>query len=396
MGGTSTDISLIYAGELRTTNEWYVEYGHPIVFPSIEVLTIGAGGGSLATIDAAGSLRNGPQSAGSDPGPAAYGQGGTEPTNTDSNLVLGRLGSRLVGGGMELDRGAAAEAIQKRVAEPLGLDLQKAARAIIEVANANMANAVRLISLQRGYDPREFALVAFGGAGALHGAAIAAELGIPTVLVPPRPGAWSALGCLMVDIRHDLSEMFLVAADDADPDELESAFARMEDQGRTLLEAEGVTPEDVRLERSIAMRYLGQWRSMEVVVTKDSGLDAAIRQFHGAHEREYSYRRDDTPVELYRLQLMATGPAADLRLPEDEPEVGAAMPEPAEIRPVWFDGQDEPQDTPIYARDHLRAGMTFSGPAVLEQLDTTTLVPPGVEAEVDRTGTIRMTIAQED
>lgn len=396
MGGTSTDISLIYDGELRTTNEWYVEYGHPIVFPSIEVLTIGAGGGSLATIDAAGSLRNGPQSAGSNPGPAAYGQGGTEPTNTDANLVLGRLGSRLVGGGMELDRGAAEEAIRKQVAEPLGLDLHEAARAIIEVANANMANAVRLISLQRGYDPREFALVAFGGAGALHGAAIAAELGIPTVLVPPRPGAWSALGCLMVDIRHDLSEMFLVAAADADPQELESAFARMEDKGRTLLEGEGVTPDDVRLERSIAMRYLGQWRSMEVVVTQDSGLDAAIEQFHDAHEREYSYRRDDTPVELYRLQLMATGPAADLRLPEDEPDEDAAMPEPAETRPVWFDGQDEPQDTPVYARDDLRAGMTFTGPAVIEQLDTTTLIPPGVNAEVDRTGTVRMTIAQED
>ena len=396
MGGTSTDISLIYDGDLRTTNEWYVEYGHPIVFPSIEVLTIGAGGGSLATIDAAGSLRNGPQSAGSNPGPAAYGQGGTEPTNTDANLVLGRLGSRLVGGGMELDRGAAEEAIRKQVAEPLGLDLHEAARAIIEVANANMANAVRLISLQRGYDPREFALVAFGGAGALHGAAIAAELGIPTVLVPPRPGAWSALGCLMVDIRHDLSEMFLVAAADADPQELESAFARMEDKGRTLLEGEGVTPDDVRLERSIAMRYLGQWRSMEVVVTQDSGLDAAIEQFHDAHEREYSYRRDDTPVELYRLQLMATGPAADLRLPEDEPDEDAAMPEPAETRPVWFDGQDEPQDTPVYARDDLRAGMTFTGPAVIEQLDTTTLIPPGVNAEVDRTGTVRMTIAQED
>ncbi len=217
MGGTSTDISLIHAGELRTTNEWYVEYGHPIVFPSIEVLTIGAGGGSLATIDAAGSLRNGPQSAGSDPGPAAYGKGGSEPTNTDANLVLGRLGSRLAGGGLELDRAAAEQAIQTRVADRLGLELPQAAAAIIEVANANMANAVRLISLQRGYDPREFALVAFGGAGALHGAAIAVELGIPTVLVPPRPGAWSALGCLMVDIRHDLSEMFLAAADEADP-----------------------------------------------------------------------------------------------------------------------------------------------------------------------------------
>jgi N-methylhydantoinase A len=396
MGGTSTDISLIYAGELRTTNEWYVEYGHPIVFPSIEVLTIGAGGGSLATIDAAGSLRNGPQSAGSDPGPAAYGQGGTEPTNTDANLVLGRLGSRLVGGKMTLDQDAAEEAVRNKVAEPLGLEVHEAAGAIIEVANANMANAVRLISLQRGYDPREFALVAFGGAGALHGAAIAAELGIPTVLVPPRPGAWSALGCLMVDIRHDLSEMFLAAVDDADPEELEAAFDRMEAQGRTLLEAEGVASDDVRLERSIAMRYLGQWRSMEVAVTKGSGLETAIERFHTEHEREYSYRRDDAPVELYRLQLMATGPAADLRLPEQEPDEQATMPEPVQRRPVWFDGRGEPADSPVYARDDLRPGMAFTGPAIIDQLDTTTLVPPDVSAEVDRTGTIRMTISLKD
>ena len=396
MGGTSTDISLIHDGELRTTNEWHVEYGHPIVFPSIEVLTIGAGGGSLATIDAAGSLRNGPQSAGSDPGPAAYGKGGSEPTNTDANLILGRLGSQLVGGGMELDRDAAEEAIRSKIAQPLGLDPHQAALATIEVANANMANAVRLISLQRGYDPREFALVAFGGAGALHGAAIAGELGIPTVLVPPRPGTWSALGCLMVDIRHDLSEMFLAAAGDAEPDELEAAFARMEDQGRGLLEAEGVAPEDVRLERSIAMRYLGQWRSMEVPVNEGTSLESAVEQFHREHEREYSYRRDDAPVELYRLQLMATGPAADLRLPEAEPDEHATMPQPVETRPVWFDDCEEPQDTPVYARDDLTPGMQFAGPAIVEQLDATTLVPPGVSAAVDRTGTIHLTISQED
>ena len=397
MGGTSTDISLIHDGELRTTNEWFVEYGHPIVFPSIEVLTIGAGGGSLATIDAAGSLRNGPQSAGSDPGPAAYGKGGSEPTNTDANLILGRLGSRLVGGGMELNREAAERAIRTTVAEPLGLELHEAASAIIEVANANMANAVRLISLQRGYDPREFALVAFGGAGPLHGAAIAADLGIPTVLVPPRPGAWSALGCLMVDIRHDLSEMFLAAAGDADPDEVEAAFTRMEDQGRALLEADGVAADQMRLERSIAMRYLGQWRSMEVAVTKGSGLDEAVAQFHREHEREYSYRRDDAPVELYRLQLTATGPAAELQLPSADTEAQAAMPEPTETRAVWFDGRDEPEDTPVYARDDLRAGLEFTGPAIIEQLDTTTLIPPGVGAAVDGTGTIRMTISpQED
>lgn len=395
MGGTSTDISLVYGGELRTTNEWYVEYGHPIVFPSIEVLTIGAGGGSLATLDAAGSLRNGPQSAGSDPGPAAYGQGGEEPTNTDANLVLGRLGARLVGGAMTLDREAAETAIRIRVAEPLGLQLHDAAQAILQVANANMADAVRLISLQRGYDPRDFALVAFGGAGALHGAAIAKDLAIPTVLVPPRPGAWSALGCLMVDIRHDLAEMFLTAADDADLDELEAAFAQMEAKGRTLLEAEGVAAADVRLNRSIAMRYLGQWRSMEVAVKPGEGLDDAIVQFHAEHEREFSYSREDAPVELYRLQLTATGPAADLRLPETEPDATAVMPDPVETREVWFDGEPESHDTPVYSREALVAGVRFAGPAVVDQLDTTTLVPPGVEATVDGQGTIRMTIPQE-
>src|SRR5690349_1762945 len=290
MGGTSTDISLVYGGQLRTTNEWFVEYGHPIVFPSIEVLTIGAGGGSLATIDAAGSLRNGPQSAGSDPGPAAYGKGGEEPTNTDANLVLGRLGERLVGGDMSLDREAAERAIRK-IAEPLDLSTAEAADAIIAVANANMADAVRIISLQRGYDPRDFALVVFGGAGPLHGAALAKELGVPTVLVPPRPGTWSALGCLMVDIRHDLSEMFLRPAADADGKELGQAFERLEKRGRKLLADEGVAEGDITLESSIAMRYLGQWRSLEVAF--DGDLDKSVERFHSEHEREFSYRRDD-------------------------------------------------------------------------------------------------------
>ncbi len=396
MGGTSTDISLVHDGELRTTNEWFVEYGHPIVFPSIEVLTIGAGGGSLATIDTAGSLRNGPQSAGSDPGPAAYGQGGEEPTNTDANLVLGRLGTDLVGGGMSLDRDAAEQAIRAKVAEPLGLDLHQAANAIIAVANANMADAVRLISLQRGYDPREFALVVFGGAGALHGAALAAELGIPTVLVPPRPGTWSALGCLMVDIRHDLSEMFLTPAADADPDDLDAAFGRLEDEGRALLQAEGIAGDEIRLERSISMRYLGQWRSMEVRIdTAEVDLDAAVERFHAEHEREYSYRRDDAPVELYRLQLTAVGETEEVRTVRQDPQDDAAMPEPADRRPVWFDGSDEPLQTPVYEREQLPAGVSFEGPAVIDQLDTTTLIPPGVRAEIDEWLNIRIRITEE-
>jgi N-methylhydantoinase A len=386
MGGTSTDISLVHDGALRTTNEWFVEYGHPICFPSIEVLTIGAGGGSLATIDAAGSLRNGPQSAGSRPGPAAYGQGGEEPTNTDANLVLGRLGERLVGGGMALDRDAAEEAIRTRVAEPLGLDLHAAADAIIAVANANMADAVRIISLQRGYDPREFALVVFGGAGPLHGAALAKELGVPTVLVPPRPGTWSALGCLMVDIRHDLSEMFLRPAADADAAELDEAFERLSTKGRELLASEGVEEGDVTLERSIAMRYLGQWRSLQVAF--DGDLDAAVERFHAEHEREFSYRRDDAPVELYRLQLVATGKTAEIELPRHES--GGGLPEPTERREVWFDG--EAVETPVYERSDLPAGVRFEGPAVIDQLDTTTLVPPGVKAEVDEYLNIRLEV----
>jgi N-methylhydantoinase A len=209
MGGTSTDVSLVYDGEERVTKEWFVEYGYPICFPSIEVLTIGAGGGSFAWIDEAGSLRNGPQSAGAYPGPACYGRGNDRPTNTDANLVLGRLGEELIGGAMTLDRSAAEQAIRTYVGDRLGLDLVEAAEATIQVANANMADAVRLISIRRGYDPRDFCLVAFGGAGPLHGAALAKELAIPTVLVPPNPGITSALGCLLVDVRHDLSTMFL-------------------------------------------------------------------------------------------------------------------------------------------------------------------------------------------
>src|SRR5438876_5323786 len=189
MGGTSTDVSLVYNGEERVTKEWYVEYGYPICFPSIEVMTIGAGGGSFAWIDQAGSLRNGPQSAGANPGPACYGRGNDRPTNTDANLVLGRLGGNLIGGAMELDRAASERAIREHVAEPLGLSPVEAADAVIRVANANMADAVRLISIRRGYDLRDLYLVAFGGAGALHGVALAEELSILTVLLSQRPGS---------------------------------------------------------------------------------------------------------------------------------------------------------------------------------------------------------------
>jgi len=395
MGGTSTDISITYEGEAKVTKEWHVEYGYPIRFPSIEVLTIGAGGGSLAWIDEAGSLRNGPQSAGADPGPACYGKGGEEPTNTDANLVLGRLGDRLIGGEMTLDRSKAEQAVRERVAEQLGLGLEDAAQAVIDVANANMADAVRLMSIRKGYDPREFALVVFGGAGPLHGADLARELGIPTVIVPPNPGVTSALGCLLVDVRHDFSEMFGGRVADVDPGAVEEAFAELEREARERLEAEGIPEERMTLRRTIDMRYVGQWRSLAVEVEGPvESLDDAIEAFHREHEREHAYRRDDTPVEIYQLNLQAVGETRKAELPSHDRD-GAGSPEQDATREVRFAGEDEPVTTPVFRRDALPAGARLTGPALVDQLDSTVLVPPGVECEVDEWLNIRMAIPEE-
>jgi N-methylhydantoinase A len=388
MGGTSTDISLVWQGKSRVTRDWYVEYGYPILFPSIEVLTIGAGGGSLAWIDPAGALRNGPQSAGADPGPACYGNGNTEPTNTDANLSLGRLGVNLIGGAMSLDRGLADEAVENLGAR-VDLDSVDAARAIIQVANANMADAVRLISIRRGYDPRDFALVVFGGAGGLHGAALAEELSIPTVIVPPNPGITSALGCLLVDIRHDFQTMHLADAASADVDVVEQEFQRLEAEARERLDHEGVEAESVSLERLIDMRYAGQWRSLGVSVERPLDLEAAMARFHTEHKREYNYRRDDAPVEIYQLNVRAIGVT---KKPEFKRHpVTGETPAPQSTRPVFFDESAEALDTPVYDRALLSAGVSLDGPAIVNQLDSTTVVPPGWTAEVDEWLNLRMT-----
>jgi N-methylhydantoinase A len=388
MGGTSTDVSLVYNGEERVTKEWYVEYGYPICFPSIEVMTIGAGGGSFAWIDQAGSLRNGPQSAGAHPGPACYGRGNDRPTNTDANLVLGRLGDELIGGAMTLDRAAAERAIQDHVATPLGLGLVEAADAVIKVANANMADAVRLISIRRGYDPREFCLVAFGGAGPLHGAALAEELSIPTVLVPPSPGITSALGCLLVDVRHDLSAMFLARLDSVDSRALEEEFGKLESDARERLAAENVPAEQMSIQRLVDMRYLGQWRSLTVPVSSPADLTDAAERFHTEHERAYNYRRDGSPVEIYRLSVRAVGVTPKPQLRRHELNGGA--PAAPASRPVHFDASGTAVETPLYVRSDLPAGTEIAGPAVIDQLDSTTLVPPGWRAEVDEWLNIRL------
>lgn len=390
MGGTSTDISLINDGELRVTKQWEVEYGHPIVFPSIEVLTIGAGGGSLAHIDIAGSLRNGPQSAGASPGPACYGQGGEEPTNTDANLVLNRLGTNLADGAMTLDRTRAEDAIVTTIGAPLGLEAAEAAQAIVHVANANMADAVRLVSIRRGLDPRDFALVAFGGAGALHGADVARELGIPSVVVPPSPGVTSALGCLLVDIQHDLSAMYTAAASDADIDDLERRFQRLEADASERLRYEGVDEADSTLERGISMRYQGQWRSLQVPMESgELSLRKAIETFHEEHERQFAFRQDSQPVEIYQIHLRALGLTPKPAFTPAEPGDGR-IPDPAGHREVFFGG--EWVHTPIHDRDGLRPGMSLSGPAIIDQVDSTTVVPPDTTADIDEWLNIRITL----
>src|SRR5699024_3083049 len=248
MGGTSTDISLMYEGNLRVTKDWYIEYGYPIGFPSIEIMTIGAGGGSLAYADEGGSLKSGPQSAGAEPGPACYGLGGVEPTNTDANFLLGRLNNKLLDGQMSLNKEAALKAMQP-LCDQFGYNEYDAANAILKVANANMCDALRLISVRKGYDPRDFALVAFGGAGALHSAYLAKEMNIPNVIIPPFPGVAAALGCLLVDVRHDITQTYVADVAEVKVNDIEEKFKDMEKQAIELLEKEGVATENMNLIR---------------------------------------------------------------------------------------------------------------------------------------------------
>ncbi|MCC5999399.1 MAG: hydantoinase/oxoprolinase family protein [Pararhodobacter sp.] len=387
MGGTSTDVSVSYQGEPRITKDWYIEYGYPIRFPSIEVLTIGAGGGSLAWRDEGGSLRNGPQSAGAHPGPACYKNGNKVATNTDANVVLGRLGTSLAGGKITLDPALAEQAVRETVAEPFGMELHEAAEAIIRVANANMANAVRLLSISRGYDPRDFALCAFGGAGALHGAAIARELSIPTVIVPPSPGVTSALGCLLVDIQHDFSDSFMHRAATTDAADIEAQFQRIENEARAQLEREGVEPANMVLSRTVEMMYQGQWRSLEVAApSKVTDVTDLVESFHAEHEREYNFSRKEADVSFFRVAVKAVGivPKAELQ----KHPVKAHTPDPLSHRSVWFDGQEH--KAAIYERETLEAGARIDGPAIIEQFDSTTVVPPAMSAEVDAYMNIRI------
>lgn len=381
MGGTSTDVSLIYDGKLRTTKEWSITYGFPITFPSIEIVTIGAGGGSIAWQDSAGILHNGPQSAGAVPGPVCYDTGGTQVTNTDANLVLGRLGTNLAGGVLQVNLDAAKKALQE-LGKKLDMDTEQAAASVLRIANANLADAVRLISTRRGYDPREFALVAFGGAGALHAAFVARELSIPKVVVPLHPGVNSAFGCLLGDITHDFARMYQKTISDVDAVEIKSIYADMIKEGKELLRRAGIEDKDIKIEQMASMRYEGQWRSLVVPIDSDDmDLKQAEVEFHKLHKQEFSYERNDINVEVYQLSIKIIGlvKSPDLR---SYPVQYDWQAKPVSHRDVWFEDEGW-LSTPIYDRADLVSGAKFDGPAIIEQLDATTVVPPWTQVEVE-------------
>ncbi|QKY68319.1 hydantoinase/oxoprolinase family protein [Lentibacillus sp. CBA3610] len=383
MGGTSCDISLMYEGDLPVTKDWYIEYGYPIGFPSVEVRTIGAGGGSLARIDDGGSLRNGPESAGADPGPACYGLGGEEPTNTDANLILGRLNDKLLDGQLTLEREAAVKSVQS-ICENFGFNEYEAANAILKVANANMSDALRLISVQKGYDPRDFALVAFGGAGALQSAYLAKELEIPSVIVPKYPGVSAALGCLLVDVRHDITQTFVANLDDIKDDELEEKYIEMEKEAIGLLEKEKIKSENMTLIRHLEMRYSGQWRSLEVTINRPlDSLDQAVAKFHQEHERAYAFSDIDKSIEIYGLRVEAVGSVSKPQLPKEEPQ-GTLEDALKEYRDVYFEESNGIVQTPIYNRADVPVDSRINGPAVVEQLDSTVVIPPEFQAYIDK------------
>ena len=405
MGGTTAKAGLILDGRPRVTKEYEVgaqaqpgqgmtrAAGYPIRTPVIDLVEVGAGGGSLAWVDPGGVLRVGPRSAGADPGPICYGKGGTEPTITDANLVLGRLNPDFfLGGEMALDAEAAAAGIRERCAEPLGLDVIEAANGIIEIANATMINALRLVTVRRGYDPRELAMVAFGGAGPLHASRLCMEMQIPTLVIPPSPGTASALGLLVTDLRHELSHTRVMPADAPDVGQIGSLFEGMEDEGRRTLAREGVAAEAMEFRRGIEMRYAGQ--SSEVAVgCPGEGVDVpaladAVRRFHAAHGRAYGHGYPDEPVELVNFTVTAIGRIPRPRLrrigSNGEGVAGARR----GTRPVFFSEAGGFADTAIYDRALLRAGHAVVGPAIIEEVDSTTLVHAGYRAAVDEFGNL--------
>ena len=401
MGGTTAKASLIADGEVAVTAEyevggsghlkrWLHGTGHPVRVPVIDLAEVSAGGGSIAWVDPGGALKVGPRSAGATPGPAAYGLGGSEPTVTDADVVLGYLDREaLLGGALAINLAAAQAAIRERVADPLGLGVTEAAAAIVEIVNSNMVEALRIVSVERGHDAREFALIAFGGAGPVHAASLAAELQIPEVIVPPVSGAFSALGVVASDLKRDYSRTLYADLQALDPARVAEALAEMEATTSEWLASTGIPTERCQLLRAADLRYRRQ--AYELTVPMDQGavtresLDRLATAFHDTHRQTYGHANPEEVVQLVNLRLTAIGrlPALTLAQPP------AAAPARRRKREVWFP-QDGSAPCPIHWRDGLAAGEALTGPAIIEAMDSTIVVPPGWIASVDGKGYIRL------
>lgn len=397
MGGTSSDVGLIIDGIPSIHSELDLEYGMPIHVPMVDVHTIGAGGGSIASVDASGLLKVGPESAGAVPGPICYARGGTQPTITDANLVLGRLDpSRL----LSVDNPVSLDDVRARIVEavgaPLGLSADAAAAAILRVANDRMAGAIRMVSLSKGHDPRDFVLFAFGGAGPLHATALARELAVPTVVVPARPGITNAIGCAVADLRHDFVNTLNTPLEGLDIAAVHALFAEQAAEGRALLDAEGVALASVEIRRSVDMQFLGQSHILQVALdTATPSLDDLARHFAAAYWERFAVDLPEIRPVLVNLHTAVLGhrpaiPLAQLAASEDRAATVAGAREAT--RDVWFEDGGW-CTTPIYRREHLPEGARFHGPAIVAQFDSTTVIEPGQAAKLDDFGNLLVSVA---
>lgn len=392
MGGTSFDIGLIVGGSPRITSDSKFE-GFPVKIPIVDVRAIGAGGGSIAWLDVGGVLNVGPQSAAADPGPACYRRGGTEPTVTDANLVLGRINpSYFLGGEMELDYDLAYRAIETRIANPMGIPVEEAALGIIKVVNANMEKGISVNSIQKGYDVREFALVAFGGAGPLHAVELARDLSMKSVIIPTICGNLSALGLLVSDRRYDYVQTMVELAPKIDLEAVTRIFQDLEARGVEQLLSERVAEKDIVVQWLADLRYEGQSYELTVPVPRKSKLtkedmEQVERAFHDAHLRIFAYSSVDEQIEFVNLRVVVIGRTPPVQFPRQDnagPDPKGAL---KAYRKVMFEGLGW-VETPIYERDLLKAGNVVQGPAVIEERVSNTLLLPGSSAVVDPYGNL--------
>ena len=390
VGGTSADIGIVTERgvlEASARDTWVA--GYPLLVPMIDIHTIGSGGGSIAYVDSGGGFRVGPRSAGASPGPAAYGQGGEEPTLTDANVVLGRIEpDRFLGGEMKLDRDLAVAAVQ-RLADQLGLDLLEAAEGVVRIANANMSGAIRSRTVQKGHDPREFALVAFGGGGPMQAAEVAESLGIPEVIVPPYPGITSAMGLLTSDLKYDQMRTVFMTEGAIDTGRLDRELAAAADDLRERLRGDGVADDEVGVSAALDCRYVGQGYELRIPLPEGRFDREALEEFHRLHEQEYGHAFRD-PIEIVNLRVTATAKRARVeRLPAS---TNGGDPLLGEGESVFRqNGSLASSRTRHYDRALLPVGEPVAGPAVLFQRDTTTVVPPGWVARAEASGSLILT-----